>query len=657
MRSCLILGQVRHRRWAPVAHEFRYPLYMYLLDLDELSELDKKIGLFGYNHFAPVAVHDRDYFQNVPGSIKQKLLRFLKQEGFNEPLAEIKMVTAARYFNYIFNPVSLYFCRRPDNSLACVVAEVNNTFKEKHVYLLAEPLPPPPGYQHRFRIPKKFHVSPFFERTGEYEFLLKELDRKFDVLLNYYQDGKMMLSTRLSGDYLPLDQRNLLKTLLTRPLQAAKTMPRILFQAAILFFRKRLHYYFKPDPADPHTLRGEPPWFWERFYMKIVLRIFSKIKQGLIKVILPDGQLIESGQPHSPQPGVIKVKRYRFFTRLFFASDIGFGESYVDGDWDSPGLIEVLNILAQNIELINKGSRRLPRIQKLFDILGHRRRKNTPVKAEENISSHYDTSNAFFKQVLGPSLVYSSAFFKNDRESLEQAQQNKINMIIGKAQLKPGDHLLEIGSGWGAFALAAARQAGCRVTTTTISQEQFEHVRQLVNQAGLSDRVTVIKEDYRQITGSFDKIVSIEMLEAVGHEYFGQYFRKCDQLLKPGGRAVYQVITIPHERYSGHRRKIDWLQKYIFPGGLLPSFEILDKNLRAQTSMKVTGKESIGQPHYARTLAEWRRNLLANRAAIEQLGFTEWDIRKWEYYFSYCEAAFTNQKVDDLQIVAEKSIA
>ena len=653
MNSSILCGTVFHKRVEPITNEFTFPVHMYVFDIDEFSRLDASVRLFGYNRHSLVSVRDSDYLKNESGSIKEKITRLLREKEIDGDIKRIRLVTAARYCNYVFNPVSFYYCYTKDDTIACIVAEVTNTFREKHVYVLSSLVPAPEGFSVTCREKKRFHVSPFFERTGEYEFFFTDISEHISICINYYQEGKLKLKTRLEGSCRSLTTQSLTRTVLARPLQAVLTMPRILYEALILYFRKKLPVFRKPEPDSVDTIRGMPPSFFQRIYMRSVFSVFSCIEKGRLTVRLPDGRSINFGNQTDSHDAIMDIHRYTLFKRIFLGSDIGFGEGYMEGDWSSPDLIRVLHVFADNLNRINDHTRRLPDIRKFFDKLKHRNNNNSVSKASHNIKAHYDTSNEFFSFVLDQSLMYSCGIFLSAEDTLNQAQIQKITALCSKAELSPADHVLEIGTGWGAFAVEAVKRTGCSVTTTTISQKQYDYVKQLVEKEGLSDRITLIKEDYRHIEGVFDKIVTIEMIEAVGHEYYREFFSVCDRLLKPKGIMVMQAITIPHERFSEYANNVDWIQKYIFPGGLLPSVEVLKENFEDHTAFRMTDMVSLGK-HYARTLLLWRQNLLQNSEHIKDFGFDERTLRMWEYYFAYCEAGFSAGVIDDIHIVMKK---
>jgi cyclopropane-fatty-acyl-phospholipid synthase len=288
-------------------------------------------------------------------------------------------------------------------------------------------------------------------------------------------------------------------------------------------------------------------------------------------------------------------------------------------------------------------------LQKLF----HWVNRNTHEGARRNIAAHYDLGNDFFSLWLDESMMYSSAIFERPDMSLHEAQQARLEHICQKLQLRPDDHVVEIGTGWGGFAMHAARNYGCRVTTTTISAEQYELAWQRVVDAGLHDRITLLLDDFRDLEGKYDKLVSIEMIEAIGHDLFVPYFRKCSELLKPDGAMLIQAITIADQQYEEYRKSVDFIQRYIFPGGHLPSLGVMTDAAARHTDMRLLGLEDIGL-HYATTLNRWRENFIAQLDQVRRMGYPEPFIRMWEYYLCYCEGAFLERAISDVQVVFTK---
>lgn len=398
---------------------------------------------------------------------------------------------------------------------------------------------------------------------------------------------------------------------------------------------------------------------------RAVFDAFADMRQGCLHLELPGGDARVFGEPTAAArevaPGVantalIRVRRPAFFTKCVLGGDIGFAESYLDGDWESPDLTAVVGFFLLNIDTAPtlSGSRRArllaANLLRGLNRLGHLLRPNTRNLARRNIGEHYDLSNEFFALWLDDSMMYSAARWERPDATLAEAQAAKNEALCRRLQLQPSDHVLEIGTGWGGWCLHAAQRHGCRVTTVTISRQQFELARRRVAAAGLADRVEVRLQDYRDLTGRFDKIVSIEMLEAVGHRYHPTFAATVGRLLKPDGLLALQFINCPDSRYSEFRRGVDFIQKHIFPGSLLLSVNRLNDLLSRHGGFQLHGLEDFGRD-YARTLRLWRANFEERLAAVRALGFDDRFIRKWRYYLCYCEAAFAMRNISVVQTV------
>jgi cyclopropane-fatty-acyl-phospholipid synthase len=393
----------------------------------------------------------------------------------------------------------------------------------------------------------------------------------------------------------------------------------------------------------------------ERLALRAMLSVARRISVGQLTVELPDGSRHEFGDPATGLSAELRVHDMAAVTRILRGGDIGAGEAYMDGLWSSPDLPRLAKLAAVNREALalTGGWWRIP--AKLGKTIAHRARRNTVGQARRNISAHYDLGNDFYRLFLDETMTYSSAVFAAPDQTLADAQRNKYRRMADRAGLRPGQHVLEIGTGWGGFALYAAGVVGCRVTTVTISKEQHALATERVRAAGLEDRVTVLMRDYREIEGQFDAIVSIEMLEAVGAEFFETYFQVCDRALVPGGRMSLQTIAFPDVAYLPQARGANWIQTYIFPGGLLPSLAQIERSLHG-TRLLVRDVEDIASS-YVRTLAIWRATFLARLDEVRAMDFDERFIRMWDYYLSISEAAFDTGVCQDLQIVLEKSRA
>jgi cyclopropane-fatty-acyl-phospholipid synthase len=391
------------------------------------------------------------------------------------------------------------------------------------------------------------------------------------------------------------------------------------------------------------------------FYQGVVIDFLSKMDKGTMHLTLHDGQTIVIGDGKEHLSANITVNSDEFYKRCILFGDIGFGEAYVDGLWDTDNITNVIKWVLLNIDNApglsgSKTKAAALNLLKLLNKLSHFKRSNTLEGSRKNISEHYDLNNDFFASFLDPTMTYSSGYFYKDDISLEDAQLAKYDRLCKQLHLKPTDHVLEIGSGWGGNAIYMAKNYGCKVTSLTISEEQAKLARERVEEAGLSHRVEILLQDYRHMEGKFDKIVSIEMLEAVGDAYLDIYFRQCDNLLKKNGILAIQVITCPDSRYECLRKGVDWIQKHIFPGSLLPSVGAINNAINRTSDLTMVDLKDIGT-HYATTLKLWFEQFNANLSKAKKLGFDETFIRKWNYYLCYCEAAFAMRNINVMHLV------
>ena len=418
----------------------------------------------------------------------------------------------------------------------------------------------------------------------------------------------------------------------------------------MLYFRKKLPVVYKPRPEHPNIVRAEPPTPIHRWAVKLICSFLGKSRQGALQLDLPNGELLEFGAATTPT-AKIRVLNYDFFLRLAWDGDVALGDSFVARQWDSPDVTAVIRFLIDNREHLD--DRRLTWSRSVAVTWGWIRQKmraNSLTGSRRNIADHYDLGNQLYRRFLDPTMSYSCAYYAEPGDNLESAQRRKIAMLLGKARLDERSHLLEIGCGWGSLAIEAVRATGCRVTGLTISQEQLEWARQRVLEAGLQDRIEILLCDYRTLVGRFDRIISCEMLEAVGHENFPGYFASLERLLCEDGIAVLQVITVPDFSYENYRRNRDWIQKEVFPGALCPSVTALLQAMSKSSRLVLEHLENIG-PHYARTLREWQERFLLSWPELLGHGYDERFRRTWCYYLSYCEAAFATRNLGDVQMV------
>ncbi|MXZ71982.1 MAG: class I SAM-dependent methyltransferase [Acidobacteria bacterium] len=399
------------------------------------------------------------------------------------------------------------------------------------------------------------------------------------------------------------------------------------------------------------------PWT-RRLARRLVLDRLRGIEAGSL-MVLEDGtrHVFGRGDGDPPLAARLTIEDPACWDSLAWGGSIGAAEAYCDGLWSTPDLIAVVRVLARNQDTRQRVDAGTAALLKPLRRMLHRMRRNTWRGSRRNISAHYDTGNTFFATFLDPTMTYSCAVFDREEISLETAQRAKLDLVCRKLRLGPRDRLVEIGAGWGSLAVHAARNHGCRVVTTTISEEQFDHTSLAVARAGLSDRVTVLHEDYRALTprfrGAFDKLAAIEMVEAVGHDYLPDYLRTVSDLLAPDGLALLQAILMPDHWYEEYRRSVDFIQRHIFPGGLLPSLARLQACAAEASDLRLVDLEDL-TADYARTLAEWRTRFEAQDETLAALGLSAWERRKWRYYFAYCEGGFLERTISATQILYAK---
>jgi len=383
---------------------------------------------------------------------------------------------------------------------------------------------------------------------------------------------------------------------------------------------------------------------------KLLLSVLPGLADGHLSLIDGDNSY-EFGSKDSDLHATLVVKHPRFYRQILLSGSIGAGEAYIQNDWTSPDLTKVVQIFAKNLPLLDKLEQKLSWLTTPFSRVAHLFKRNTQAGSKKNILAHYDLGNDMYQAFLDKEMLYSSALYPHSDASLEEAQQHKLKTICERLDLKAGQTLLEVGTGWGALAIYAAKHYGVKVTTTTISDAQFEYAVARVAEEGLTDSVTLLKDDYRILTGAYDRVVSIEMIEAVGHEYLPGFFKKLQALLKPNGRLLIQAITIVDQRYNSYRKSVDFIQRYIFPGGCLPSVTRMTNELTKHTDFVTWSVDDMGLD-YAKTVKDWQDNFDAALPKIKALGYGDDFIRMWKFYLSYCEGGFLERTTSAVHLVA-----
>jgi cyclopropane-fatty-acyl-phospholipid synthase len=394
----------------------------------------------------------------------------------------------------------------------------------------------------------------------------------------------------------------------------------------------------------------------DNFARNAVLSLLKKLRLGRITIIEgnqrhPFGEISHTASLQAD----ITVRHSLFYSRILFGGSIGASEAYMEGLWHADNLTMVMRILALNQKAFADMEKGLARLTEPLYRFFHSARKNTKAGSRKNILAHYDLGNDFYALFLDNTMTYSCGIFEQEHSTLEDASVAKYDRICQKLNLKPGHRVVEIGTGWGGFAVHAAQNYGVHVTTTTISDEQYRYAEKRFRAAGVEDRVSLLKKDYRELQGEFDRLVSIEMIEAVGHHFYDAFIQTCSRLLKGDGLMALQAITIGDHMFERHKRSVDFIKRYIFPGSCIPSVTAIRKAIAKGTDLRLIHLEDI-TPHYARTLREWRRRFFDNIAKVRQMGYPDTFIRMWEYYLCYCEGGFAERYIGDVQMLFAKPL-
>lgn len=376
-----------------------------------------------------------------------------------------------------------------------------------------------------------------------------------------------------------------------------------------------------------------------------------RITNGSITVTDPVETYV-CGEQQTDLAVTLTIRDLDFYRLVALEGSNGAAQAYIDSKWDTDNLTGLVQLLVRNIELLDEMEGGLAWIKNSVLKVWHYFNKNSVSGSKDNISAHYDLGNEFFKLFLDKHMMYSSAIYEGE-ESLEVASERKLRTICQKLDLKPSDRVVEIGTGWGGMAIYAAKNYGCHVTTTTISEQQYQYAKQRIQEEGLEDKIELLKEDYRDLTGSFDKLVSIEMIEAVGHHYLDTYIRKCSDLLKPNGLALIQAITIEDRRYKQALKSVDFIKRYIFPGSFIPCVSAVVSSSAKNSDLRLINLEDFGES-YAKTLSHWRERFNDNLEEVKSQGYSNEFIRMWEFYFCYCEGGFIEKSISDTHLLFAK---
>ena len=409
-------------------------------------------------------------------------------------------------------------------------------------------------------------------------------------------------------------------------------------------------------PAEASALEQTKPSRFDQLARKLLFRLLSGLRRGELTII--DGsvhRIFGEKSDQFPLEATITVHHPRFYSSIVFGGSIGAGEAFMAGQWSTDDLTTVVRITILNREVFEGMEKGLARLTVPLNVFFHLLRSNTKKGSRLNIAAHYDLGNDFYELFLDETLTYSCGIFEGEDSTLKEASLAKYDRICRKLDLSSRDHVVEIGSGWGGFAIYAAQTYGCRITTTTISPAQHGLAKELIDRAGVTHKVELLLEDYRDLRGKYDKLISIEMIEAVGHQYLDTFFRSCGKLLKENGMMLLQAITMTDQVFDRHKRSVDFIKRYIFPGSCIPSIAAMSLSIAGASDLKLFHLEDI-TPHYARTLRRWRERFFANIDKVRNLGLPETFIRMWDYYLSYCEAGFAERYLGDVQMLLTKPL-
>jgi cyclopropane-fatty-acyl-phospholipid synthase len=407
---------------------------------------------------------------------------------------------------------------------------------------------------------------------------------------------------------------------------------------------------------EPSTVAAAPA-ILDRFARRAVLSMLSRLPAGQIRLQEENaGTVFGRIDDEFPVRATVTVHDPRFYRMTALGGSIGAAEAYMAGFWSTDDLTAVIRIFTRSQQMRESVESGLARLTRPAHALVHFLRKNTPKGSRENIVAHYDLGNDFYRLFLDETLTYSCGIFESGSATLKEASEAKYDRLCKKLALTADDHVLEIGTGWGGFALHAVKYFGCKVTTTTISDEQYRLAAARFAEAGITGRVTLLQKDYRDLTGTFDKLVSIEMIEAVGHHFLDSFFAVCSNRLKNDGVMALQAITIADHVFDRHKHEVDFIKRYIFPGSCIPSVAAMLKSIAKRTDLRLFHLEDI-TPHYAETLRQWRTRFFANIDRVRAMGFSDAFIRMWEYYLCYCEGGFAERYIGDVQMILTKPLS
>jgi len=634
----------------PVRHRFRYHSYSWYIDLDDLESLPRWLR--------PFARFDtRDHFNGRPGaSLRDRVDAYLVDHDAAMPGGRITALLHARVLGYVVNPISVFWCHDSAGELHRVIVEMRNTYGQRHAYLLLPPANTP------VLVGKKLYVSPFNPVSGHYRVQAPCPDHNVDVVVSLHGDGQPSFVATLRGTRRPATVSHIARMQLLEPLMVAA---RIRVQGIALWLRRLPAKPRTPvdnetrhttiDPERWPAVAAVPSGPVSSVSAVVADRLLRRVAGRLpLRLAYPDGAVV--GARDASSPTITIHQPDRLARRIGRHGLIGFGESYMAGEWESDALPGALTALATEIDnLVPRSAQWLRPVVTGAPPLSAKRSRRQNRQA---IAAHYDLSNDLFGEFLDETMSYSSALFTGLPAAwpdLADAQRRKIDRLLDAAGVGPGTELLEVGTGWGELCIRAAAR-GSKVRSVTLSEREQWVARRRVAAAGLSDRVQIDLRDYRDVGGNYDAVISVEMIETLGFHAWPEYFRILDQLLTPSGRLAIQAITMPHNRMTATRNTHTWIQKYVFPGGLIPSTTAIMDIAERETCLRAVDTLSFRE-HYAETLRLWRERFMQRRKTLSHIGFDEVFARMWELYLAHAEAGFRSGYLDVHQWTFAKKAA
>jgi len=640
MHSAIYRGMIHHRRVAESNHEFRHAIDMVYLDLDELDDLLG--GRLTRSRPGAIRFRRSDYLGDPNVPLADAVRSLVAERTSMTPLGPVRLLTNLRSFGHCFNPVSFYYCFAHDGEhLEAIVAEVTNTpWGERHAYVLTggerDGLAATSG-----SFDKALHVSPFMGMDQRYLWRAPAPGSSLTVHIESRESDVRVFDATLDLRRSPLHRRGLAAMTLRHPTGTRRSMALIYAHAVVLRLKG---VRVKPRPGAGHSRA-------QAVTRRMILALAGRISTGRLTV-REEGQPDAVLGPGGSVDATIEVRSPRVWP-VIGRGVRGCVEAYVEGLWDSPDLAAVFRVAARNVAIVDPVRDHIAFVRMPWLRLRSGFARNTAARSRRDIAAHYDLGNDLFRLMLDPLMMYSCGIFEHGDSTLREAQLQKLETVCEKLDLGPNDHVVEVGSGWGGFAIYAATTRACRVTTTTISPEQHAFATRRVEELGLQHLVDVRIDDYRELTGVYDKLVALEMIEAVGHQDFGTFFACCSALLAPHGTMLLQAITVDDRAYEVSKLARSFIRTYIFPNGCLPSRRVIADCLARRTDMTMVGLEDFS-PHYAETLRRWRANFDGAAQEIARLGFDERFCRLWRAYLAYCEAGFEERRIGLVQMVIDK---